>query len=231
MPRDLIAACIVSASQGRHVGGVRLENVELACVEGYRVAYTGSVLRQEHSDMLSALLALLGGAAEGSRATVELRDIGLLLGQKAGAYNREVAWRMLGELIATCVHVCAPDGFEYMGSLVPGGSRSGPEAPFELDVNRALVDLVLRDVSTLRVEELRALNRRPLAHWLARHLVALPGAISVAELQRLTASPGPTKRFRQRVREALATLEQHGLGRWALTASDTVTRVGSARAS
>lgn len=223
MPTDFLACALFAGVHLKNANSVRGE--ELACINGYRVTFTGKMLTQVHADIVMGALQLMRGLPEGSPVMIRTRAFLRSIGRHTGKSDRDSFRQLVDDVIATAVRITTPDGkLSYSGSILTRSkdAMDGKDNAFLLEVNRDLARLFLGGFGTVDWQQRRALMKKPLALWLQLYVSKFSKPVRVAELHRLSRSAAPLRSFRRQLKLALLELERVGVGVWFVDADDVM---------
>jgi hypothetical protein len=223
MPMDFLACALFAAVHPKDARNLR--GAELACIDGYRVTFTGKMLTQVHADIVMGALQLMRGLPEGSPVLVRPRSFLRSIGRHTGKTDRDSFRQLIDDIIATAVRITAPDGqVSYSGSILTRSKDAsvGGDQAFLLEVNRDLARVFLNGFGTVDWIQRKALLKKPLAQWLQLYTSRFAQPVQVAELHKLTRSAAPLRSFRRQLKLALLELERVGVGRFAIDPHDVM---------
>ena len=223
MPTDFLACALFAAVHPKDARNLR--GAELACINGYRVTFTGKMLTQVHADIVMGALQLMRGMPEGSPVLVRPRSFLRSIGRHSGKTDRDSFRQLIDDIIATAVRITTPDGrVSYSGSILTrskDASVRGDQA-FLLEVNRDLARVFLNGFGTVDWNQRKALLKKPLAQWLQLFTSRFLKPVQVAELHQLSRSSAPLRSFRRQLKLALGELERVGVGSWYVDDTDVM---------
>jgi hypothetical protein len=228
LPTDFLACALFAGVHQKNTRSLRGE--ELACINGYRVTFTGKMLTQTHADIVMGALQLMRGLPEGSPVVVRPRNFLRSIGRHTGKTDRDGFRQLIDDIIATAVRITTPDGkVSYSGSVLTRSldAPNGADTTFLLEVNRDLAKLMLSGFGMVDWEQRKALLQKPLALWLQLFLSKFGKPVKVCELHRLSRSAAPLRSFRRQLKLALLELERVGVGRWHVDDEDVLRASGS----
>ena len=223
MPMDFLACALFAAVHPKDARNLR--GAELACIDGYRVTFTGKMLTQVHADIVMGALQLMRGLPEGSPVLVRPRSFLRSIGRHTGKTDRDSFRQLIDDIIATAVRITAPDGhISYSGSILTRSKDAsvGGDQAFLLEVNRDLARVFLNGFGTVDWNQRKALLKKPLAQWLQLYTSRFAQPVPVAELHKLARSAAPLRSFRRQLKLALLELERVGVGRFVIDAHDVM---------
>jgi hypothetical protein len=223
MPTDFLACALFAAVHPKDARNLR--GAELACINGYRVTFTGKMLTQVHADIVMGALQMMRGMAEGQPVVVRPRSFLRSIGRHSGKTDRDSFRQLIDDIIATAVRITTPDGrTSYSGSILTrskDASVRGDQA-FLLEVNRDLARVFLNGFGTVDWNQRKALLKKPLAQWLQLFTSRFSKPVQVAELHQLSRSSAPLRSFRRQLKLALIELERVGVGTWYVDETDVM---------
>jgi hypothetical protein len=223
MPMDFLACALFAAVHPKDARNLR--GAELACIDGYRVTFTGKMLTQVHADIVMGALQLMRGLPEGSPVLVRPRSFLRSIGRHTGKTDRDSFRQLIDDIIATAVRITAPNGqVSYSGSILTRSKDAsiGGDQAFWLEVNRDLARVFLNGFGTVDWHQRKALLKKPLAQWLQLYTSRFLQPVPVAELHRLARSAAPLRSFRRQLKLALLELERVGVGLYFIDAQDVM---------
>lgn len=211
IPTDFVQSALFTARHDRDLQDVRRQII--ASAEGVIIEYDGRLLTQNHADVWERLMYRCRVAQTNRvcfRARSMLIDIAGGARRQLGGAQYEQLFRLLEQLADARVRVQhIATGELFIGGLMT--LKWHPDESYEVTVPEDIVHLFHERHVTFDWDQ-RAKIRGNLARWLHHYLAATTGAVSVAEIRRLSdTQTRDVYRFRQAVKGALLELTRKGV--------------------